>query len=625
MCGIVGRASPAGVLRSPLAERMRDTMRHRGPDDSGLWWAPDGRVWLGQRRLAIVDPSPAGHQPMGDPTGRLHVTFSGEIYNHRHLRAELEASGHRFRSSCDTEVLLEAYRAWGTACLDRFDGMFAFALHDATAGRLFLARDRAGEKPLFYRHDADGLAFASELKALMEDPSLPRRVDVAALDDYLAYGYVAGDRCMLEGFAKLAQGEAMTYDLTDGELSRWRWWRLPPPCDNVRRSDEELEEELESELRRSVALRLDADVPVGVLLSGGVDSSLVTAVAAGVASGPLRTFTVSFPGAGTFDEAPHAELVARHFGTDHKTLVAEPASVDLLPTMAAQFDEPMADSSMIPTYLLSRLIAGEAKVAVGGDGADELFGGYPHHCLLQRRARLSRVMPRPLGQLTATAGAALPLGLRGRNHLLGLGVTGPADLAYANLYFDAASRRRLAPALRERALGRPGSPEATKAALVDADLSLVDRATAVDFMTYLVDDILVKVDRSSMLASLEVRSPWLAAGLIELAFAEVPPRLRATPTGRKVLLRRLAQRLLPPTVDLQRKQGFSLPLERWFEGRWGHGVEEILVEAEGSPFDRAAVRRVLDLQRRGYRNTQRLFALALFELWRLHYRVEVPG
>lgn len=563
---------------------------------------------------------------MTDTAGQYRLTFNGEIYNYQALRRELEARGHQFHTSSDTEVILEAYRAWGLDCVDRLNGMFAFGLYDATARRLLLARDRAGEKPLFYRHTAQGLVFASELKALMTDPTFSREVDLDALNYYLAFGYVPGEMCMLKGVRKLAQGHAMTYDLESNDLRVWQYWRLPEPTGSDAADEDELVEELEDLLMDSVRLRLIADVPVGVLLSGGVDSSLITAMAARISSKPVKTFTISFPGHGKYDEGPYARLVAQHFGTEHTELVAEAATVDLLPQLAAQYDEPMADSSMVPTYLVSRLIRQHATVALGGDGGDELFGGYPHYSWIAQQERWRGLTPAVLRSCAGVAAARmLPIGSRGRNHLIGFGDGLPRSIAHINLFFDARTRLQLlSPALSRQTLSRP-SPEAYKAQLCSHGRTPLQSATAVDFMTYLVDDILVKVDRASMLTSLEVRAPWLDHRIIEFAFGRVPDALRATAKVRKALPRRLAQRLLPAELDLTRKQGFSLPLQSWFKGDWGRYIESVLMEAEPQLFNRRVIEQVIAAQRRGYSNTQRLFALAMFELWRRQYGVAVAS
>jgi len=620
VCGIFGIVEKEGArVDADVLARASATLRHRGPDDEGVWLSADGRVGLAHRRLAIIDLSPGGHQPKSDAAGRLHVTFNGEIYNYRSLREELRGHGHAFHTASDTEVLLAAYRQWGTACLSRVRGMFAFALFDEEARRLFLARDRAGEKPLFFRHDDGRLVFASELKALLTTPDFPRRLDRLALDHYLTYGYVPGELCMLEGVRKLPPAHALVYDLQGDRLERFRYWSLPPSAVQSMDRADALVDELEGLLSQSVREQLVADVPVGILLSGGLDSSLVTAMAARVSPSPPRTFTITFPGHGGFDEGPHARLVARHFGTEHTELEAEPATCSLLPELARQFDEPIADSSMVPTYLVSRLIREHARVALGGDGGDELFGGYPHYNWLTRQERARSLLPRTLREAAGALAARTPVGLSGRHHLIGFSDGIERSVAHVNMYFDASSRARLlAPVARSRS--STSSPEQHKAALCQGS-SPLQMATSADFQSYLPDDLLVKVDRASMLTSLEVRAPWLDHRLVEFAFGIVPDRLRATGRARKVLTRRLAQRLLPPGLDLERKQGFSLPLASWFRGEWGAFVESVLAEADPGLFDRRFLGGLIEGQRRGRGNAQRLFALTMFELWRREYRV----
>jgi asparagine synthase (glutamine-hydrolysing) len=603
---------------------MRDTMIHRGPDDAGLWRSPDGRVVFGQRRLAIIDLSPGGHQPMSDSTGTICITFNGEIYNYLDLRKELTERGHVFRTQSDTEVILEAYRAWGTGSLAHLNGMFAFGLYDSLQRQLFLARDRAGEKPLFYRLTPGRLVFASELKALMADPTCPRKVDLEALEHYLAYGYVPGQLCILDGVRKLEQGQALTYDLDAENLHAWRYWELPEPARAPNRPTNDLLEELEGLLLDSVRRRLVADVPVGILLSGGIDSSLVTAMAARVSSRAVKTFTISFPGHAAFDESPHARTVAQHFGTNHVEMAAEPATVDLLPKLARQYDEPMADSSMVPTYLVSCLVRQHATVALGGDGGDELFAGYLHYDWVRRQEQVRRSCPRSLRSLvTRGAARALPVGFRGRNYLLAFDGDVSRSIAHVNLFFDAETRRRLLAPVRTGAARPKYQPELYRAALCNPEETTLRQATAADFRSYLVDDILVKVDRASMLTSLEIRAPWLDPRVIEFAFGRVPDSLRAVVGERKILPRMLAARLLPPTLDLKRKQGFAIPLGHWFRGNWGLFIEDTLSGDGGSYFDPVTVRRLLAGQRRGLANTQRLFALTMFELWRRHYDVTV--
>ena len=626
MCGIVGIAASASSNRMELLTRMRDTLRHRGPDDAGVWSSFDGRVAFAHRRLAVIDLSPGGHQPMTDEKGDLCIVFNGEIYNYREVRQELEQTGHRFRTASDTEVILTAYRVWGVDCLERLNGMFAFGLYDRGQQRLFIARDRAGEKPLFYSHIDGRFMFASELKALMADPSFPRELDLTTFQYYLAYGYVPGELCILKGVHKLGAGHALLYDINMDQIRSWRYWDLPAPPSSVSTSPEDLEEELEALLLDSVRLRMIADVPVGILLSGGIDSSLITAMAARVSPKPVKTFTISFPGHGSYDEGPHARLVADYFRTDHMELVAEPASVKLLPDLARQYDEPMADSSMVPTYLVSQLVRQHATVALGGDGGDELFGGYPHYSWIQQQEQMRRCIPKSLRAAVGYAAAEwMPVGLRGRNYLIGATADLQKSIAHVNLYFDHVTRARLLQPLVRQGVFVHEAPESYRRSLCNPAYSVMRQASEADFRTTLVDAYLVKVDRASMLASLEVRVPMLDHRLIEFAFGKVPDSLKATASQRKILLRQIAKRVLPSAFDLNRKQGFSIPLASWLKGEWGVFMREVLDDADRRLFDPRVIRSLLDGQQRGFSNTARLFSLTMFELWRREYRIHIPA
>jgi len=592
-------------------------MTHRGPDDAGEWWSDDGRVGLAHRRLSIVDLSPLGHQPMHLPGRGLSIVFNGEIYNHRALRDELVKLGFAFHSHSDTEVLLAAYAVWGEDCLARFNGMFAFALYDAPRQKLFLARDRAGEKPLFYRLTNGGLQFASELKALLANPANPRRIDAEALDCYLAMGYVPGERCMLQGYSKLPPAHALRFDLQNGQVNVWRYWKLPELVEaQAPPDDADLLDELEGLLEDAVRCQMVADVPVGVLLSGGVDSSLITAMAVR-ASSQVQTFTVGFPGHGKLDETEHARLIARHFGTRHTELMAADASADLLPRLARQFDEPMVDSSMIPTLLVSQLVRQHCTVALGGDGGDELFGGYGHYSRLQRMQKNLGWMPYSLRRgIALSAEKCLPVGFKGRNWAQGFGVDLDGGLPLIASCFDATTRRRLMKARADWHL----VAETVRTGQVPVGSDILQRTTRMDFSNYLAEDILVKVDRSSMLSSLEMRAPLLDYRLIEFAFGKVPSRLKAIPTEKKILLKRLTARLLPPGFDQQRKQGFSIPLGEWLRGgAFGKVFNEVLRDPQ-CIFDAGTVDSLLRGQDKGRSNGERLFALVMFEFWRREYK-----
>lgn len=368
MCGIVGQANRHTPVDADALARARDRLAHRGPDDAGLWLSDDRRTGLGHRRLSIIDLSSAGHQPMVSPCGRYVIVFNGEVYNYLELRRELEQQGRHFTGSGDTEVVLTAFVAWGRECLSRFNGMFALAIFDKGSAtqpqRLIFARDRAGKKPFYYRHDADGIAFGSELKTLNTGAGL----DPQALNHYLALGYVPGDLCIAKGIHKLPAAHAAEYVVETGQLQVWRYWSLPAHRPGATDDPQALADEAQALLLDAVRVRLRSDVPVGVLLSGGLDSSLVAACATQASGKPIKTFTISFPGT-PYDEAAHALLVARHFGTDHHVLELPMPTLSALDDLAPLVDEPIADSSLIPSFLVSRMTARHVKVALGGTGA----------------------------------------------------------------------------------------------------------------------------------------------------------------------------------------------------------------------------------------------------------------
>jgi asparagine synthase (glutamine-hydrolysing) len=457
----------------------------------------------------------------------------------------------------------------------------------------------------------------------MADPALPRRIDPEALDCYLAMGFVPGERSMLQGVKKLPPAHALVFDLNSGQSRLWCYWQLPAPnasAAHAQANEACLLDELEVLLQDAVRRQLVADVPVGILLSGGVDSSLVTAMAVR-ATPRVKTFTIRFPGFGQYDETEHARLIARHFATEHLELVAAESTVDLLPLLARQFDEPMVDSSMIPTYLVSRLVREHCTVALGGDGGDELFGGYAqYNRLLWLQQNLGGI-PQSLRLAVAKAAEVLlPVGFKGRNWLQGLGVDFHAGLPLIASFFDLGTRQRL--------MARQGAWELVAERIREQRIprcaDLLQRATRMDFANYLAEDILVKVDRASMLNSLEVRAPLLDYRLIEFAFGKVPSHLKATANSRKVLLKKLAARVLPREFDRQRKQGFSIPLASWLQsGPWKALFREVLLDSENTVFERKEVSRLLAGQARGRVNSERLFALVLFELWRREYQISM--
>jgi len=608
MCGILGWIG-TGAPREAFEARL-DRLRHRGPDGRGFWQDRARDVLLGHTRLSIIDLSPTGAQPMIDSSGRFAIVFNGEIYNFPELRSELEAAGARFRGRCDTEVLLEAYKRWGEDCLTRLNGMFAFAIYDSGGSdappSVFLARDRVGKKPLYAVHAGTSLRFASELKALGHDGAL----DLAALNHYLAYGCYPGELCFQQGVRKLPAGHAARFTLATGQWRQWAWWSLPDHAIPAAGDPEPLTEELAALLSESVRRRLVADVPVGVFLSGGLDSSLVTAAAARVSAAPVKTFTIRVPATG-FDESSYARLVASHFGTDHHELTADRASLAVLDDMAAFFDEPLADSSLIPTFLVSRLTRQHVTVALGGDGGDELFAGYNHYRAALRDARRFAWVPRPLWRAAAAGAGGLPAGLKGRNLLVSLREGPICQRVWGTSFFDRTVRGRLLVPEARAALGDDFlAPERGSRALLCDGADPVRALCRFDFATTLVDDYMVKVDRASMMNSLEVRAPFLDGNLVEFAFGKVPSVWKCDGVETRRLERRLARKWLPPSLDIDRKQGFSVPLDAWFREAGAQAVRERLV---GLPemIDGKMVEALIRGEMAGRANGARLFALVV--------------
>jgi len=620
MCAIHGAVSYRGPLDPVRLAQARDRLAHRGPDDAGLWQSVDGRVALTHRRLSVIDLSPGGHQPMLDQDGRLAIVFNGEIYNFEALRQELSALGHAFRSRSDTEVLLAAWRVWGTDCLSRLNGMFAFAIHDrgdaATPARLFLARDRVGKKPLYYRHDGDGFVFASELKAL---PG-PHAIDLRALNHYLALGYVPGASCIASGVHKLPPAHFAILDIETRSLVTTRYWALPPhqPINGLTMQD--AADRAQALLEDSMRLRMVSDVPLGVLLSGGLDSSLVTALAARNGSGRVRTFTFAQPGS-PLDEAARARLIARHFDTEHHELTVEAPSLSLLERMAPLIDEPLADSSLIPTWLVCGLARTEVTVALGGDGGDELFGGYDNYAQALRDERRIGYAPKPLLRAMARLAATLPAGVRGRNRLASLREGAGKAIVWGSSYFDTTLRRRI---LTRDALsaidtcatdGEAGllEPEEGLLALFEESDGMIDAMTRTHFGSILPDDFLVKIDRASMAHALEMRSPLLDYRLVEFAFRDVPDALKVSLAGTRLIQRELSRRLLPADADFTRKQGFSIPIDDWMRAdgerlfdQWSPQLPPVI--------ERRELRSLLDGLHAGRTNGARLYALLVLAI-----------
>ena len=623
MCGLVGRVSTSSRSANDHENFDLSLIRHRGPDSFGSWLSSDKRVFFGHTRLSIIDISGLGHQPMCLENLKLTLVFNGEIYNYMELRTELKSLGYTFKTGSDTEVLMIAYSAWGVDFTKRLNGMFAFAIYDENNKKVILGRDRSGQKPLFYFYKNRQIYFCSELKALSSIPELPRKVNLGALDQYLAMGFVAGTSCILEGFKKLEAASVMIFDTESGSLKKKLYW-TPPSNQRLfdRSASLNSRAHLEKLLEDSVKRHLVADVPVGVLLSGGLDSSLITAFASRHFE-KIKTFNVSIPNNSKYDEAQHAREIAKYFNTEHFELEATDQLTNLLPKLAWHFDEPISDSSIIPMALVSEAVSKNCKVALGGDGSDELFGGYDHYQKLLKLYDLSKFAPKKVRAFIANyAEQKLPLGFKNSNLRTWLMAFG-ADLKHelpmvANL-FDVFSRRQLLAKYKNDIIF-----EDDRVPLLNSKHGdLISFAMLFDFQKYLIDDLLVKVDRASMMHSLEVRAPFLDTKLIDFAFSNVLSNEKVDKTNKKVLLKKVARKILPHSYDFDRKQGFSIPLSDWLvDGPFKNMAYDILL-SNNCTFNKQTVLKLLDGQRKNRNNSERIFSLLNFELWKQTHKIAI--
>ncbi len=621
MCGIAGLvALDGGTVETPILDAMASALVHRGPDSGGR--VISGPVGLAARRLAIIDLE-GGNQPLTNEDGRIHVVQNGEIYNHRELQAGLEARGHRFRTRSDTEAMAHLYEERGPAFVEDLRGMFAVAVWDEHEGRLVVARDRFGIKPLYWWRAAGHLAFASELKALLRHPDFPREVDQDALEAYLASNAIPSPLTIFGAARKLGAGERLIWRRDTGEVSVERYAEVrPAPSDRLRAEDEAaLASELRDRLRDSVRAHLVSDVPVGVLLSGGIDSTALTALAAQESGDRIRTFSIGFEER-SYDELHLARLVAERYGTDHHELVVRPDAVELLPAIVDAFDEPFADSSALPTYLVSRLAAGHVKVALSGEGGDELFGGYYTYVadlLAPRLAPLARIA-RPFVERLPTSTGKVSFDYKAKRFVRAAHLP-PLErhLGWKEI-FTAAEREALLEPGRRAAADPLALYRARYAG--SAGATPLARLQDVDIGVYLVDDLLVKVDRASMAHSLETRVPFLDPVVAELAMA-LPDRHKIRGLSQKRLLRSAVAPLLPDEVRRAKKQGFSIPLAAWLRGPLRPVVRDHLSAAtlRRQGFLRAPV--VEELIRRHEEGRadlgRQLWNLLLFTLWYERY------
>jgi len=626
VCGIaglvdlVGRPFDPGLIRKLCAE-----LGHRGPDDEGYY--VNKQVALGQRRLAILDVT-GGRQPMSNEDESVWVTFNGEIYNFQELRQDLEQLGYRFVTRSDTEVIVHAYEAYGVDCVKRFRGMFAFALWDQRTQTLFLSRDRVGKKPLFYS-DIDGQwAFASELQALLQHPRLAREIDWTALDDYLTYGYVPTPKTAFKGIWKLPPAHFLTLKLgSDGraQVHTERYWQLEYEP-KLRIGEEEAAEGLLKVLTEAVRLRMIADVPLGALLSGGIDSSIVVALMSQLSARPVKTFSIGFEEQ-EFDELPYARLVAERYATEHHEFVVRPNALEILPTLVRHYGEPYADSSAIPTYYVAKVTRDHVKVALNGDGGDECFAGYERY-LGSRLAERYQNIPASVRKLALEPfGRLIPESMSRRSRLRQvksfLQVAGePASRRYLRWigYFSSQQKRALyTQEFREQMAGYDADrwllgmwEQVTR-----ADADPLDALLSLDVQTYLPNDLLVKMDIATMANSLEARSPFLDHKVMEFC-ASLPSSYKLRGLTLKYLLKKAGTRLLPPETLRRRKMGFGVPIGFWMRGEWRSWVEDLLLSPKALKrgyFEPEALRRLIRAHMEGEQHSFQLWALLWLEMW----------
>jgi asparagine synthase (glutamine-hydrolysing) len=618
MCGIAGmvQSRPEGTVSEAVIHRMCETLVHRGPDDEGIF--VKGGVGLGMRRLSIID-LPGGHQPVFNEDKTVCVVFNGEIYNFLELRSEMERRGHRFSTHSDTEVIVHLYEEYGAKCVQKLRGMFAFALYDDHAGRILLVRDRLGKKPLHYAVLNGTLLFASEIKAILAVRPELAKVHPPALLQYMYFGYVPDPATAFEAICKLPAGHLLEFE--NGKVRVRQYWDLPEYGTHDPASEEEVLEELEQRLAEAVRIRMIADVPLGVMLSGGTDSSTIVALMARASSRPVKTFSIGFRHE-DFNEAPYARLVAQRFSTDHHELIVEPDLVDTVTQLTEHLEEPFGDSSLLPMYFVSCLARKHVKVALTGDGGDEAFAGYDRYRMHLWERSYEQIPGWAKQFYRERLHRFVPYATPGRN--LAYSVSLPWQERYLEGVSFASFQREMG-VLSDDFVAADGTPLAAFRALLDNAPAHdpLSRVLYLDTKTYLPGDILTKVDRMSMAASLEARVPMLDHVFLEWVTA-LAPRWKMRNGSQKFILRKLAARVgVPKEVMNRPKRGFSLPLGQWMRHELKEMVQTILLEPrtlQRGYFNPAGVRKLLGEHfERRRDHSARLWRLLTFELWHRNF------
>ncbi len=626
MCGITGAVWTAHqqAVSTETLEKMTDVLRHRGPDDRGIYredYDDGSGVALGHRRLSIIDLA-GGHQPLCNEDETVWITFNGEIYNYRELRDDLQAAGHHFRTNSDTETIVHLYEQYGDSCVDYLRGMFAFAIWDGRRRRLLMARDRLGQKPLVYQQTAERLVFASEIKSFLQIPDVPRTVDPCALDAFLTFGYVPHPHTMFQGIRKLPPAHLAVFE--HGRLTIRRYW-TPDPTRETNRSVEDLREQIQHELDEAVRLRLRSDVPLGAFLSGGVDSTVIVGLMQRHLQQPAKTYTIGFPVEG-YDETRFARMAADHLGTEHHEFQVQPSAINILPLLSWHFDEPFADSSAIPTYYVSQVTREHVKVALTGDGGDELFAGYPRYQTVQQMSRFDRLPNfvrrlaiNPLWNLlpVPAQNTSLASKLRFRLDIL----RQPPERRYYNwvaVFYEMQCRAIYSDEFARQLVASDPTDFVAEPYMASSGRAPGTQAMHADLATYLPCDLLAKVDVTSMAHGLECRSPMLDHHVVELAMA-IPFRLLLNGQGAKPLLTSAVPEIVPREIRQREKMGFRIPLDHWFRHDLDRLAREVILGPQSLArgyFRPDALRQMFDEHASGrWNHGNRIWALLCLEQW----------
>jgi asparagine synthase (glutamine-hydrolysing) len=612
MCAILGIVGQNNKISKNEFYNFLQKTKHRGPDLSKIWFSEDNIVKLGHNRLSIIDLSEKGNQPFFDDDNKLAIVFNGEIYNFLDLKKEL-ATEYDFKSLSDTEVILKAYAKWGFDCVDYFNGMFAFAIYDIKKSIIFCSRDRAGQKPFFYNLENNNFSFSSELKNLIPNFKSPL-IKVSSLNEYFKFGFIAGKNTIFQNFKKLPPAHNLIYSIKDNNIKIYKYWKPNIINNKIIKNLNYSIDEFTEIFDNSVKRHLISDVSLGVLLSGGVDSSLITAFAAKHRPN-IKTFTVIFPEFQKYNEAHHAKTVSEYFSTNHIEIEASNVNPqELLPKLAKQFDEPIIDSSMIPTFLVCQEVSKHCKVVLGGDGGDELFGGYHHYQKLIISKYIKFFLPQLCWTFFSKFSVFLPIGFKGRVWLESLKYNLSKDLPIIASYFNESDRKKL---LTKNFYSNLDIDNKEK---IFNSKNLIERSMWTDFLNYLPEDILVKIDRMSMLNSLEIRAPFLDNEVISFS-EKLSNNLKCNSIDKKILLKKFCRKILPAQLDISRKQGFAIPLDSWIRNdkKWLEFISMIFFDTEQKIFNKIYLQKLIKNHIDGINLGERLFSIVMFILWYKEY------